>query len=53
MAVWFRRLLGHQQVTDAYLIAVAAANDAVLLTLDRRLTPTTDTRRLIEVVIPS
>ena len=53
VAVRFRRLLGHQQVTDACLIAVAAANDAVLLTLDRRLTPTADTRRLIEVVIPS
>ena len=53
VAARFRRLLGHQQVTDAYLIAVAAANDAVLLTLDRRLTPTADTRRLIEVVIPS
>ena len=53
VAARFQRLLGHQQVTDVYLIAVAAANDAVLLTLDRRLTPTADTRRLIEVVIPS
>jgi len=53
LAARFRRLLGHQQVTDAYLIAVAAANDAVLLMLDRRLTPTADTRRLIEGVIPS
>ena len=31
----FRHLLGHQQVTDAYLLAVATAHDAVLLTLDR------------------
>lgn len=52
-AARFRLLLGHQQVTDAYLIAVAAANDAVLLTLDRRLAPTDDTRRLVDVVIPS
>lgn len=36
----FKRLLGHQQVTDAYLVAVAAANDATLLTLDRRLVST-------------
>ena len=35
----FHHLLGHQQVTDAYLLAVAAAHKAVLLTLDRRLTP--------------
>jgi len=36
----FKRLLGHQQVTDAYLVAVAAANDATLLTLDQRLVST-------------
>ncbi len=39
VAAHFRRLLGHQQVTDAYLLAIAARNDAVLLTLDRRLVP--------------
>jgi toxin-antitoxin system PIN domain toxin len=33
----FRPLNGHQQVTDAYLIEVALAHDATLLTLDRRL----------------
>ena len=53
VAARFRPLLGHQQVTDACLIAIAAANDAVLLTLDRRLTPAVDTRRLVEVVVPS
>ena len=53
VAARFRLLLGHQQVTDAYLIAIAAANDAVLLTLDRRLTPTDDTRRLVDVAMPS
>jgi hypothetical protein len=33
----FRLLLGHRQVTDAYLLKLAATNDAVLLTFDRRL----------------
>jgi toxin-antitoxin system PIN domain toxin len=46
----FRRLLGHQQVTDAYLLAVAAVNDSVLLTLDQRLVPPSDMRRHLEVL---
>jgi toxin-antitoxin system PIN domain toxin len=33
----FATLLGHQQVTDAYLLRLAAANEAVLVTFDRRL----------------
>ena len=33
----FTTLLGHQQVTDAYLLGLAAANRAVLVTFDRRL----------------
>jgi len=33
----FAELLGHQQVTDAYLLRLAAANNAVLVTFDRRL----------------
>lgn len=33
----FAALLGHQQVTDAYLLRLAAANEAVLVTFDRRL----------------
>jgi uncharacterized protein len=33
----FAKLLGHQQVTDAYLLKLAAANSAVLVTFDRRL----------------
>jgi hypothetical protein len=33
----FTTLLGHQQVTDAYLLRLAAANDALLVTFDRRL----------------
>ena len=33
----FAKLLGHQQVTDAYLLRLASANNAVLVTFDRRL----------------
>jgi toxin-antitoxin system PIN domain toxin len=33
----FDALLGHRQVTDAYLLRVAAANKAVLVTFDRKL----------------
>ena len=33
----FLKLLGHQQVTDAYLLRLAAVNNAVLVTFDRRL----------------
>ena len=33
----FAELLGHQQVTDAYLLRLAAANNAMLVTFDRRL----------------
>src|SRR6185369_5906821 len=39
-AIWrdaFTALLGHQQVTDAYLLKLAIANNAVLVTFDRRL----------------
>ena len=46
----FQRLLGHNQVTDAYLLAVAATNRAVLLTLDRRIAPSDALRTHIEVV---
>ena len=48
----FDHLLGHQQVTDAYLLALAAAHDAVLLTLDRRLAPPAGGGADIEVVTP-
>ena len=47
----FRHLLGHQQVTDAYLLGVAEANDATLLTLDRRLVPPGRARAHVEVVL--
>jgi len=46
----FRKLLGHQQVTDAYLLGVAEANGATLLTLDRRVVSATHAH--IEVLKP-
>ena len=52
VASHFDHLLGHQQVTDAYLLAVAAANDAVLLTLDRRLAPPATVSVNVEVLTP-
>jgi uncharacterized protein len=52
MASLFRPLLGHQQVTDAYLLGVAAASGARLLTLDRRLVPPGTTRAHVEVIRP-
>lgn len=47
-----RRLLGHQQITDAYLVAVAEANDATLLTLDRRLIANAVGRDRVETLVP-
>lgn len=47
-----RGLLGHQQVTDAYLVAVAEANDATLLTLDRRLVANAGARDRVEALVP-
>ena len=49
---FFRPLVGHQQVTDAYLVAVAAAHGAKLLTLDQRLGFTASTRDHVEVLAP-
>jgi uncharacterized protein len=46
----FRHLRGHQQVTDAYLLGIAEANDATLLTLDRRILPSGKSRAHIEVL---
>ena len=48
----FRQLLGHQQVTDAYLLGIAEASNATLLTLDRRVVPPGKARAHIEVVVP-
>jgi toxin-antitoxin system PIN domain toxin len=46
----FRHLLGHQQVTDAYLLGVAEANDAKVLTLDRRAVPPGTAHAHVEVI---
>ena len=46
----FRKILGHQQVTDAYLLAVAEAHDATLLTFDQRVVPRGKTHPHVEVV---
>jgi len=52
VASYFQSLLGHQQVTDAYLLALAVSHDAVLLTLDRRLVPPVRARSHLEVITP-
>lgn len=46
----FHHLIGHQQVTDAYLLGVAEANRATLLTLDRRVAPPGMKRAHFEVL---
>jgi predicted nucleic acid-binding protein len=51
-AAFFKRLLGHQQVTDAYLLAIAHRAGATLLTLDRRIVVPAGYRRLVEVLPP-
>jgi uncharacterized protein len=35
----WNRILGHRQVTDAYLLAIAVRNGGRLVTFDRRITP--------------
>jgi uncharacterized protein len=49
-ARFFHHLIGHQQVTDAYLLAVASANGATLLTTDHRIVPPRGTGASIEVI---
>ena len=46
----FTRLLGHNQVTDGYLLAVAATHQATLLTLDRRIAPSAAQSAHIEII---
>ncbi len=48
----FRHLYGHQQVTDAYLLGIAEANNAVLLTLDRRIAPHEGAQAHLEILGP-
>ena len=51
-ASMFRGLLGHQQVTDAYLLGVAEASGSTLLTLDRRLVTPATSHAPVEVLEP-
>ena len=46
----YSRLVGHQQVSDAYLLSVARANQAVLLTFDTRLAAITASDDPIEIL---
>jgi hypothetical protein len=48
----FDRTLGSQQVTDAYLLAMAAQNGACFLTLDSRLTALAEKIADLEVLRP-
>lgn len=48
----FGQLFGHQQVTDAYLLGVAEASGATLLTFDRRVVPPGEANAHVEVVVP-
>ncbi len=47
----FRRLVGHNQVIDAYLVAVAATSGAVLLTLDRQVVAPDSVRESVEALV--
>jgi predicted nucleic acid-binding protein len=47
-----RPLLLDVKVTDAYLVAVAEANDATMLTLDQRLVGTVIAGDRVEAVTP-
>ena len=46
----FARALGHQQVNDAYLVAVARQEGARLVTFDRRLVAHDPTGRVVQVI---
>lgn len=46
----FDRIMGHQQVTDAYLLALARHHKATLLTFDRRLVAAAPDRQCVETL---
>jgi predicted nucleic acid-binding protein len=48
----FDRTLGSQQVTDAYLLAIAAQHGACFLTLDARVATLAETIAELEVLRP-
>ena len=45
-------LLGHQQLTDAYLLGMARLNKCRIVTFDRRLASLASNKNLIEVLLP-
>lgn len=47
----FQWLMGHNQVTGDYLLALAATNGAGLLTLDRKMAPPDSAREYIEGLV--
>jgi toxin-antitoxin system PIN domain toxin len=47
------RIMGHQQLTDAYLLGVARVSRAKLVTFDRRLAALADKQSLVEVLGPT
>ena len=49
---WFRLARGHQQVTDAGLIAIARHHDGRVVTLDRRMRVLDPSGVLVEVLDP-
>lgn len=49
----FRHAIGHQQVTDAWLVEVARQNGGYLATLDRRLKILDPTGKIVEVISPT
>ena len=46
-------LLGHQQLTDAYLVGMARLTHSKLVTFDKRLASLTANKSLVEVLRPS
>jgi len=52
-----RRMVGHRQVTDAYLLSLSMANDGKLATLDKRIShlipDTMSARSVLELIPPS
>lgn len=46
--VMLERMVGHKQVTDGYLVALAHAHDAIFVTFDSRLGPQRERHPRIE-----
>lgn len=46
-------ILGHQQVTDAYLVGMARLSHARLITFDRQLASLARKKGLVEVLVPT